>query len=139
MVVEHYVSENPPELEEYVEPPEVPPEKEEAEKPAEERAYSTAIAVETVKSKREKRRTVKSSKNKKKVARKQPSKKAEKRRENDTSDLLSIKGIGPKTLAKLKKAGIISIEDLRKADPDEVAKKTGISPKILRKFIAQVK
>ncbi|ASJ00443.1 1,4-alpha-glucan branching protein [Thermococcus gorgonarius] len=139
VLVEHYVSENPPELEEYVEPPEVPPEEGKAEKPAKERAYSTAIAVEMVKSKREKKRAVKSSKKKKKVARKQPSKKTEKRRKNGASDLLSIKGIGPKTLAKLRKAGVESVEDLRKADPEELARKTRISVKRIRKFIEQIK
>lgn len=138
VVVEHYVSDNPPELEEYVEPPEVPPERVKAEKPVEERAYSTAIA-EAVKSKREKRRAVKSSKKKKKVSRKRPSKKAEQRRESSTGDLLSIKGIGPKTLAKLRKAGVESVDDLRKADPEELAKKTGISAKRIRKFIEQVR
>ncbi|WP_010477539.1 1,4-alpha-glucan branching protein [Thermococcus zilligii] len=137
VLVEHYISENPPELEEYVEPPEVPPEKGEAEKPAETRAYSTAMAMEAVKSRGEKRAVVESLKKKKKVAGKS-SKKA-KKGEGEEGDLLSIKGIGPKTLAKLREAGIESVEDLRKADPEELARKTRISVKRIRKFIEQVK
>ncbi len=53
IVVEPYVSENPPELEEYVEPPEVPPEKDDAggEKPKvlTEKATSLALTVKRVK------------------------------------------------------------------------------------------
>lgn len=130
VIVEHYVSENPPELEEYVEPPEVPPEKvEKTPRVTEERAYSTAIAVERV-AKREKKRAERAPKVKKKLsARKEKSKE---------SDLLSIKGIGPKTLEKLKKAGVQTIEDLKGADLEELAKKTRISIKRLRKFVEQV-
>ncbi|ASJ02445.1 1,4-alpha-glucan branching protein [Thermococcus profundus] len=136
VIVEHYISENAPELEDYVEPPEVPPEKtEEPEKPAEERAYSTEIAVEAVKAKRKKKRAVRASKTKKvSKTRKERAKSGK----TEKTDLLSIKGIGPKTLAKLKRAGIQTVEDLKNADPEEIARKTKISAKRIRKFIEQV-
>ncbi len=62
VVVGPYVSENPPELEEYVEPPEVPPEKEETEekpKVLTEKATSLALAVKKVKPVKEETREVK--------------------------------------------------------------------------------
>ncbi|WP_297498432.1 1,4-alpha-glucan branching protein [Thermococcus sp.] len=131
VIVEHYVSENPPELEEYVEPPEVPPEEvaeseEKAPAVAEERAYSTAIAIETV-ARREKKRVERAPKVKKRLSSKK-----------EKSDLLSIKGIGPKTLEKLKRAEVHTIEDLKRADLEGLAKKTRISIKRLRKFVEQI-
>lgn len=44
----------------------------------------------------------------------------------------------PKTLKKLEKAGIRTIEDLKTADLDELARKAKISVKRLRKFVAQI-
>ncbi len=52
--------------------------------------------------------------------------------------MLSIKGIGPKTFQKLKRAGVETIEDLKNANIEDLARKTGISTKRLKKFIAQV-
>lgn len=143
VVVGPYVSENPPELEEYVEPPEVPPEKEETEekpKVLTEKATSLALAVKKVKpvkeetrevkkkaveaSKRGKRKSSKSKRLPRKVSKKAPSK--------GPSDLLSIKGIGPKTFQKLKRAGVETIEDLKNANIEDLARKTGISTKRLK-------
>ncbi|MEO2152263.1 MAG: helix-hairpin-helix domain-containing protein, partial [Thermococcus sp.] len=53
-------------------------------------------------------------------------------------NLIDVKGIGPKTLAKLNKAGIKTPEDLLNADLEELARKTRISIKRLRKFLAQI-
>ncbi|NJE47871.1 helix-hairpin-helix domain-containing protein, partial [Thermococcus sp. GR7] len=121
-----------------------------------EKATSVAMIVKKAKPAREeprerkKKKTVEASKKQKRKPSKskKPTKNASASKQakagkttlaEESSDLLSIKGIGPKTLKKLQTAGITSIEDLKKANPDEVAKKAGISPKILRKFIAQIK
>ena len=133
VLVASYVSEKPPELEKYVEPPEVPPEGspsgKEAERPREEvpeRAYATEVVKEVARPKASLKARAKAGrrrKTKKKMA---------------ESDLLSIRGIGPKTLAKLKRAGVHTIEDLRNSDVEELARKTRISVKRLRKFLMQV-
>lgn len=137
VVVASYVSESPPEVQEYVEPPEVPPER--GEGPVErprgelpERAYATEVVKEiAVKPPR-----------KVKMPSPEESRKLRTRKKGKPgrveSDLLRIKGIGPKTLAKLQRAGVHSIEDLKGADLEELARKTRISPKRLRKFLAQV-
>ncbi len=147
VLVAHYISENPPELEEYVEPPEVPPEETgggEIEMPNEvtERAYATEVVKEVVK------RTLKSWNSTEKIRKgkawgmKKPERKktiVEKVSGTKTkSDLLSIKGIGPKTLAKLRRAGVYTVEDLKNADLEKLAMKTRISLKRLRKFVGQV-
>ncbi|ASJ11917.1 1,4-alpha-glucan branching protein [Thermococcus thioreducens] len=143
VVVASYVSENPPEFPEYVEPPEVP--SAESERPAErhknvpERAYATEVVkVAAIKSPSNAEKPSRS----KRVRRTgmKPggiSKKGEKHKVGK-SDLLMIKGIGPKTLAKLQRAGVHTVEDLKNADIEELARKTRISPKRLRKFLAQI-
>ena len=50
------------------------------------------------------------------------------------SNLKEIPGIGPKNLQKLKDIGIIKITDLLKEAPEDVAIKTGISPKIIARW-----
>ncbi|WP_456366424.1 1,4-alpha-glucan branching protein [Thermococcus sp.] len=137
VAVAYYVSGNPPELEEYVEPPELPAEENSKKNSGtEERAYATAISSESIKTNtkaaKTRRSTIKSKRTKKAV-----SKKGENRKKPGR-DLLSIKGIGPKTLAKLKGAGVESTEDLKRADLEELAKKTKISVKRLRKFVEQI-
>ncbi|CAD5243679.1 1,4-alpha-glucan branching protein [Thermococcus camini] len=136
VIVGIYVSGNPPELEEYVEPPEVPPE--ESERPAErhrsvpERAYATEVVKEmSVKPPGKVKGPGSEESRKPWTRKKRKSGKAE-------SDLLSIKGIGPKTLAKLQSAGIYTVEDLKNANLEGLARKTRISPKRLRRFLAQV-
>jgi len=52
--------------------------------------------------------------------------------------LIDVKGIGPKTLAKLNAAGITTPADLLRANLEELARKTGISIKRLRKFVKQL-
>ncbi|WP_148882708.1 1,4-alpha-glucan branching protein [Thermococcus aciditolerans] len=137
VVVASYVSESPPEVPEYVEPPEVPPERgeEPVERPREElpeRAYATEVVKEiSVKPPRKVKRP--SSEESRKLRTR------EKRKlDMGQNDLLRIKGIGPKTLAKLQRAGIHSVEDLKGAEIEELARKTRISPKKLRKFLAQI-
>ncbi len=149
VVVAHYVSGNPPELEEYVEPPGVPPERTETKEPVEakaraERAYATEVVkevpVEAPKARKSedmlrKRQVGEAMKGR---GRKGEKANAEKGAEKTGNDLLSIKGIGPKTLAKLRKAGVYTVEDLKGVDLEELARKTRISIKRLRKFVAQV-
>jgi hypothetical protein len=54
-------------------------------------------------------------------------------------DLTKIKGIGPKTIELLKTIGITSISDLLKVTPEDLAEKTGISPKIVSKWLEDAK
>ena len=143
VVVASYVSENPPEVLEYVEPPEVSPEEsgESAERPPEEvpeRAYATEVVkVVAIKPSRKAEKPPGREKARKpSMGRRRTSGKGRKLKKK--SGLLSIKGIGPKTLAKLQRAGVHTVEDLRNADVEELARKTRISPKRLRKFLAQI-
>lgn len=147
VVVSYYVSENPPELEEFVEPPEVPPEESgEKEEDAEVlrdggRFYATSLAFvkrrrpkvplrERVDTRLTKRLDRDPKKTKKPESGEKPTPKVK--------SLIDIKGIGPKTLAKLNDAGVKTPEDLLKADLGELARKTRISIKRLRKFLAQI-
>jgi predicted flap endonuclease-1-like 5' DNA nuclease len=50
-------------------------------------------------------------------------------------DLTRIKGIGPKTIKKLKKMGIMKTSDLLRVAPGDLADKTGISYKIITRWI----
>jgi len=50
--------------------------------------------------------------------------------------LTDVKGIGPKNVENLKKAGIKTANSLLKADPEKVSKKSGISAKMLEKYQA---
>jgi predicted flap endonuclease-1-like 5' DNA nuclease len=54
-------------------------------------------------------------------------------------DLLKIRGIGPKRAEELKNAGILTANDLAKAKPTEIAKKTNVSTKITRKWVTRAK
>jgi len=177
VIVAHYVSDSPPELEEFVEPPEVPPEGEstagtpyEIEVSAGERAEETGNggssggeAVETpdVREGRKERAErfyasslafVKRRKPKvplakridtrlvKRVESVEKPKKPEtkKKRAPKLKRLIDVKGIGPKTLARLNRAGIKTPEDLLRADLEELARKSGISIKRLRRFVEQL-
>ena len=121
--IDTYVSQNPPEVPKFVEPPAVPEEKaEKRRKVASERFYDY-VAMESIK---------------RKAVRKAAKRKKAELKKKDSKELLKIKGIGPKTLKKLEKAGIKSIEDLKNADLNELSKKTRISIKRLRKFVSQI-
>ena len=50
-------------------------------------------------------------------------------------NLLEITGIGPKTLEKLRNIGIFKASDLLKMAPEDLADKTGISPKLITKWL----
>lgn len=53
--------------------------------------------------------------------------------------LLTIKGVGPKTVKQLGKAKIMTAEDLVNSDIDVVAKRSGISIKVLEKIYKEAK
>lgn len=53
--------------------------------------------------------------------------------------LTAIKGIGKKREEIFKSIGIKSVNDLAKADVDEISNKTNISRKILEKYIKEAK
>ncbi len=53
--------------------------------------------------------------------------------------LTDVKGIGPKSVEKLRGAGIKTANALLKADPEKVSKKSGISEKILEKYQSEAK
>ncbi len=61
------------------------------------------------------------------------------RQEKKRKGLIDIKGIGPKRLARLKRAGVKTVEDLITQDPELVAEKSGISVKLIRNFIERAK
>lgn len=50
-------------------------------------------------------------------------------------NLSEIDGIGPKTIEKLKNAGIVRTSDLLKVAPEDIADKTGISPKLVTRWL----
>lgn len=125
--IEVYVSEEPPKVEEFIKPPEIPKEKiEEKQKESKGEVSYPYVMVW----RERKRETI--------LRQKKKFKRRAKKSKKPESELLKIKGIGPKTLKKLEKAGIKSIEDLKRADLDELAKKTKISKKRLEKFIKQL-
>ncbi|HVP24885.1 MAG TPA: DNA topoisomerase I [Methanomicrobiales archaeon] len=49
-------------------------------------------------------------------------------------ELLGVPGLGEATLEKFHRAGILDRDDLRSADPVDLAKKTGIDPSAIRGF-----
>lgn len=53
--------------------------------------------------------------------------------------LTDVKGIGPKSVEKLREAGIKTANALLKADLEKVSKKSGISKKILEKYQSEAK
>jgi predicted flap endonuclease-1-like 5' DNA nuclease len=55
-----------------------------------------------------------------------------------TSELLQIKGISKKRAIKLNALGIITIRDLAKASPSDLAKKLKVSAKIVEDWLMQV-
>ena len=117
--IEVYVSEEPPNVPEYIEPPEVPVEEEEK---------GESISVASAQNLEER---WESSKAKRQLELEEITKE-EKEFEKK---LLAIKGIGPKTVEKLKKAGIRSIEDLKNADLVKLAKETRIPKKRLERAL----
>jgi len=128
--IEAYISEEPLALPEYVEPPEVPENRGSTEKKAEviNETYTAIPGVYEVVAKEIKREETPTP----------GSKKKRKKKGKVQNELLKIKGIGPKTLKKLEKAGIRTIEDLKNANLEELARKTKISVKRLKKFVAQI-
>ncbi|WP_297512501.1 1,4-alpha-glucan branching protein domain-containing protein, partial [Thermococcus sp.] len=176
VIVSYYISDNPPELEEFVEPPEVPPEgsdatfkalkenvsaegqtvkagdnsregavktstseAEDQRKELAERFYATSLAF--VKRRKPKvpltkRVDTRLAKRVERIG--TPEKPRVEKKRAKVKNLIDIKGIGPKTLAKLNKAGIKTPEDLLNTDLEELARKTRISIKRLRKFLAQI-
>ena len=54
--------------------------------------------------------------------------------EAEIADIIDIEGIGPKYAKELKKIGIKTTEDLRKASVEEMAERTKISTKLLHKW-----
>ena len=54
-------------------------------------------------------------------------------------ELTQVKGIGEKRATQLKALGISSVEDLAKASAEDIAKKSQISSKITKKWIASAK
>lgn len=77
---------------------------------------------------------VKKAPKKKKVAKKKPAKEKEK-----IIPLTDVKGLGPKRAEKLHETGVKSANDLIKADLVKVAEETGISTKILERYVSEAK
>lgn len=115
-----YVSEEPPELEEYVEPPEVPEEPAESGESEEPISIASAQGIE----------------NRFESSRAMRQLELEKKAESaDLDVLLKVRGIGPKRLERLKMAGIKSLEELKSADLKALSKKSGIPLKVLKRAV----
>jgi DNA topoisomerase-1 len=56
--------------------------------------------------------------------------------EKGRQELLAVPGLGEASLEKLHRAGILDRDTLLAADPEELAKKTGIAPEVLRGFMS---
>ncbi|WP_457741626.1 1,4-alpha-glucan branching protein domain-containing protein [Thermococcus sp.] len=158
VIVAHYVVKNPPELEKFVETSDVPPAwKDREETRVSERGTGvTENSAERVLLKSSEKEAssfafVKRRKPKVPLARRidtRLAKRVEKvlksekpravKKRARLNDLIEVKGIGPKTLAKLKKAGVKTPDDLLRADLEKLAKKSGISIKRLKKFVEQL-
>ena len=164
VMVSYYVSRTPPELGEFVEPPKVPPEETEAseipgvsesevllvdrmksekknpEPEPVERFYATSLAF--VKKRKPKvplmKRVDTRMARRVKLKAGSTGRESPKKRDLRVEHLIEVRGIGPKTLAKLKSAGIETPQDLINADLEELSRKTKISLKRLRKFAAQI-
>jgi len=63
-----------------------------------------------------------------------PEKVPKARVERGRLELLAVSGLGDATLEKLHRAGILDRDDLLAADPDELARMTGIAPDVIRGF-----
>ncbi len=133
-----YISENPPEVSRYVEPPKVPlaevgDDGTDRKTPLNERAYATAVTKTQI-SKGMETHASHASRETTPMRRKR----SHKARASEGKGLLEIRGVGPKTLKRLEKAGVYTIEDLKRANLEELAVRSGISLKRLRKFRAQI-
>ncbi len=53
--------------------------------------------------------------------------------------LTDVKGIGPKSVEKLRDMGIKTANALLKADPEKVSKKSGLSEKMIEKYQSEAK
>ncbi|AAL81517.1 DUF1957 domain-containing protein [Pyrococcus furiosus DSM 3638] len=101
IVIEPYVSEVPPEVPEYIEPPQIPKEEEDKERGKFSSGQSMGRDFEEF--------------------------------------LLSIKGIGPKTIEKLKKVGITKPEDFLNWKIEELAKKARVPKKRLERIYRRLR
>ncbi|AIF69759.1 1,4-alpha-glucan branching protein [Palaeococcus pacificus DY20341] len=121
--IDVYVSEDSIEVPKYAEPPEIHANIEGSTKVAKESSYPFVAVCEEIK-----------------VDGQFEIQKAElkEEREDFEAKLLAIKGIGPKTVEKLKKAGIKSVEDLKKADLKVLSKKTRVPLKRLQRAVKRL-
>ena len=95
---------------------------------------------EEVEEKEEKKKKKKEKKEKKKEVKKKEEKKPKKKEEKkeikevEKRSLTEIKGVGKKRAETLEAAGISTVEDLLKADTEELAEKTGYTPEYIEKL-----
>ncbi|MFQ6135596.1 MAG: ribosomal protein L13e [Candidatus Hydrothermarchaeales archaeon] len=86
-----------------------------------------------------KRRKPKKAEKVKKALRKKVAKKKAAKEKEKIIPLTDIKGLGPKRAKKLHETGVKSANDLIKADLAKVAEETGISTKILERYVSEAK
>lgn len=109
---------------------------EERQKQLEEEAQRMERELEE-KEKEEKKKEKKKKKKvekKKEVKEKKLEKKEVKEKEIEGKNLTEIKGVGKKRAEALETAGISTVEDLLKADAEELAEKTGFTPEYIEKL-----
>lgn len=63
-----------------------------------------------------------------------PAKVPKARVEKGRQELLAVPGLGEATLEKLHRAGVLDRDSLISADPDQLARKTGLEPGVIRGF-----
>ena len=73
----------------------------------------------------------------KRIAAQKPAPEKRERKAERLIELEEIKGVGPKKAEQLKKAGIMSANDLLGADIESLAEKSGISVKVLKKLVTE--
>ncbi|MCX5708399.1 MAG: transcription termination factor NusA [Candidatus Omnitrophica bacterium] len=109
-----------------------------AEKKAEAAAPQPAVEAPAEELAKEEKPKVKKEKVKKEKVKKEETKK-EKKAEEAASGIADLSGIGEKTLASLKKAGFVSLEDIAKADAAGLSEVKGISEKKAQNLIEEAK
>jgi len=102
------------------------------------RTKATAAAAQAQKEEKEKKEAAAEEKPVEKLEKAEKKKKKEKEKKEEVT-LEKLSGIGEKTLASLKKAGIITVEDLLKAKLEDLTQIKGIGEKKAKNLIEEAK
>lgn len=103
------------------------------------RTKQTAAAMQAQKEEKKKEEAVAEEKAVTKPEKAEKKKKKEKGKKEERVSLEKLSGVGEKTIASLKKAGISTVEDLLKAKPEDLTQIKGIGEKKAEKLIEEAK